>query len=309
MKLLAVNFHYYRNDVYHSGIYPVSHAAFAHQIEVLSKHYTFVSQSEINLWIANDHYPEGNYCVITFDDGLKEQMNAFSWLKQNGIPAIFYVVTQPLLEEKVLPVNKLHYIRTRLTDSELISLIENEYPEKVKHIDTHAAEQQYRYDNEEGRKIKYLLNFGLEEHEKTLILNQCFQNLVDDEGTFARQLYMNKEDLIELAKEDMLGAHGHQHLPLAQVKYETAHHDILTSITLIENMTNLPVTSFAYPYGSKVAVNESLLSIFSETNVKFAFTMWRGMNISTSEINPMLLKRIDTNDAPGGKDNSDEFLP
>lgn len=309
MKLLAVNFHYYRNEKYSSGIYPVSHTQFAQQIEALSKHYTFVGQSEIHSWIINNQYPEGNYCVITFDDGLKEQMNAFNWLKANGIPAIFYVVTKPIVEQTVLPVNKLHYIRTQFSDSELLMRIENMFPDCVKNINMEAAEQQYRYDDQNSRTIKYLLNFGLEEGKKIKFLNDCFSETVDNEAAFSSKLYMSKTDLVELAKEGMLGAHGHQHLPLAQVNYETAHLDINTSINIIEDITQIPVISFAYPYGSKVAVNESLISIFSATHIKFAFTMWRGMNTSVAGIQPLLLKRIDTNDAPGGKNNSDEFLP
>lgn len=306
MKLLAVNFHYYREEKYASGIYPVSNQEFARQIEVLSKQYTFIGQSDLISWINKGEYPEGNYCIITFDDGLKEQMNAFDWLVKQGIPAIFFVVSKPIMEQCVLNVNKLHYIRTKLTDKELTSYISSYYPEKVKNIDLKEASTQYRYDNDEAKMVKYLLNFSLSDKEKRSILDNCFNELVPNEAEFSKALYMDESDLNRLSRAGMLGSHGHAHLPLAKVDYQTAKEDILTSIQYLEQTTQSPIRSFSYPYGSKVAVNENLLSIFKDTHVQFAFTMWRGRNEIAQGINPYLLYRIDTNDAPGGKNYKGE---
>ena len=97
----------------------------------------------------------------------------------------------------------------------------------------------------------------------------------------------------------MLGSHGHAHIPLAQS--ENSKNDILTSINFLEQLTQKPILSFSYPYGSTAAVNASTTEHFIDTNVVFALTMWRGNNDLDKPFNPLLLNRVDTNDAPGGK--------
>lgn len=47
MELLIVNFHYFREEMYSSGIYPVSRQRLLYQVEELSKTYAFLSQDEL----------------------------------------------------------------------------------------------------------------------------------------------------------------------------------------------------------------------------------------------------------------------
>jgi len=53
MKLLAVNFHYIRNEVYNNGIYPRSLEQIEKQIDELSKYYSFISQDDLIEKIKN----------------------------------------------------------------------------------------------------------------------------------------------------------------------------------------------------------------------------------------------------------------
>lgn len=303
MNLLAVNFHYFRETTYASGIYPVSKENFARQIRTLQESYTIIGQQQLLQWIQSGNTPTGNYCVITFDDGLKEQMDAFNWLRENGLEAIFYVSILPIEQHRVLNVHKLHYVRTQLNDALLWERLQQQGAAHLNTADERAAAEQYKYDDETGRRVKYLLNFKLAEQEKDRIISHLFNELVPDETAFAKTLYMNDSDLRTLADAGMLGSHGYSHVPLARCENPEA--EIKQASAYLEKVTGKPVQSFSYPYGSKEAVNETQLSHFAETDIQFAFTMWRGLNAHLQQ--PLLLNRVDTNDAPGGKSNQNTY--
>ncbi|MES2651666.1 MAG: polysaccharide deacetylase family protein [Bacteroidota bacterium] len=303
MNLVIINFHYFREVQYESGIYPVNFSQFSNQISLLSEKYKFVSQNDICNWIETGDYPEGNYCLITFDDGLKEQMEAFKYLKSLGIPAIFYIPTDPIQNALVLNVHKLHYVRSKMNDDELFSLLNEGYNIANYNFNEEKLENQYRYDNLIARKVKFFLNFILTESESDEAICSFFKLLVSNENAFAKELYMNEEDLIALSNYDALGSHGAAHLPLGTKSWDLAKSDVKKSISFLEDLTGKSVNSFSYPYGGTQAVNKSLATAFDDTHVKFALTMWRGVNGIKNFQDPFFLLRFDTNDIPGGRNN------
>jgi peptidoglycan/xylan/chitin deacetylase (PgdA/CDA1 family) len=294
MNLLIVNYHYYGTKKYINGIYPTTPHFFEKQISEISKKYTFLSQNQLASYIKENNYPKGDFCLITFDDGLKEQMQAFNWLNKNNIPAVFYIPTLPLIESKVLDVHKLHFVRANIEDIELIKLLKNNSHYDYNDVDAQNAAQQYKYDNSLAREIKYQLNFKFSKEAKVSFIENTFNKLFQNELLFSNNLYMNKQEIQLLSKANMLGSHGHAHIPLA--KNLNAKDDIITSINYLENLTNKPIISFSYPYGSKAAVDLEVTHHFMNTNIAFALTMWRGNNDFSCIINPFQLFRIDTKD-------------
>lgn len=299
MQLLIVNFHYFGFEKYKSGIYPIKPDDFYIQLKVISKDYTFISQAQLVNYINEKYYPEGNYCLITFDDGLQQQMTAFHLLQEWNIPAIFYVPTAPLIEKKVLDVHKLHHIRANTEDKVMLELIKQfgnyEYSEE----DKIKAKTQYKYDNEIAREVKLQLNFKLPAELKRVIIDKAFSSICSVEEEFLVNFYMTEENVVEIAKCGMLGSHGHNHEPLSQMVDPES--DIHQSINYLETISSFPIQSFSYPYGSKIAVNSETSNYFNGTKVIFGLTMWRGINYVNEFTNPFLLNRMDTNDAPGGK--------
>ena len=305
MNLLIVNFHYYSDNKYSSGIYPISSRRFANQIKILSQTYKFVGQKMVSDWIKTGDIPEGNYCMITFDDGLKQQMNAFKWLLEHSIPAVFFVPAKPFVEKKVLDVHKLQLIRTQISDANLLENVNNLYDIKVSAQISKEAKNQYRYDSINSQRLKYILNFVLSEDEKIVLIDDYFEKLFGDEGKFYSSFYMGENDIKTLSRKGMLGNHGYAHLPLATLDIHDAKEDVLKSTKIFENLTQERSRSFSYPFGGKSAVNESVAKILETNNYDFGLTMCRGFNASLEQ--RFLLKRIDTNDAPGGKNYSGSF--
>jgi peptidoglycan/xylan/chitin deacetylase (PgdA/CDA1 family) len=305
MNLLIVNFHYYSTKKFESGIYPVSPENFSRQITEISKSYKFVSQRELADWIISGAHPEGNYCLITFDDGLKEQMDVFEWFLANQIPAVFYVPVKPIIEKKVLDVHKFHHVRSKISDAILLEKLMHQFDIDFTEENAVDAKRQYRYDSSISQQLKFILNFMISERQKQELTDEYFEKLFGKEDFFSEQFYMSENDIQKIAKHDMLGNHGYAHLPLATLSLEDANWDIAKSTTYLTNLTQKEVISISYPFGSTAAVNSTIADIAKSNSYVFGLTMWRGMNKDFD--NPLLLKRIDTNDAPGGKSESKEF--
>lgn len=296
MNLLAVNFHYFREERYPSGIYPTSRATLEKQIDALSKQYRFVSQDEIAGWVRAQVFPSGSYCVLTMDDGLQEQMAAFDFLTAKGIPAICYVPTDPIRHQKVLPTHQLHWVRSQLDDREVFDFLQQNTGIAAYPFDEQTLENQYRYDGPLARRVKYYLNFALPEPQKTQLVQQLFDALVSDETAFARALYLSEQEIRQLADKGALGSHGSAHLPLATLPPEAAEKDIADSVAWLEALGGRPVVSFSYPFGGETAVSRSLGPLLEKAGIQFAFTMKRGVNTVAELGAPLFLMRVDTKD-------------
>lgn len=308
MQLLAVNYHYFRQNKPKSGIYPLTLKEFEKQIDEISKYYDFISEEMIINMIDTKKIINKNFCLLTFDDGLKEQMDVVELLIKKGIPGMFYVSTGAIREHNVLSVHKLHYVRTLVEDDYIYETLDKEYNISEYKFDKSFLENQYRYDNSLSRAVKYFLNFVLNNEQKDRIINILFSELVNDESDFSKKLYMGKEDLKRLSSYSMLGTHSESHRPLATLHKKDIKNDIKQSIKYLESIVEKPIKSISYPYGGKSAVSQSVADITKECGLKFGLTMWRGINTQDDIENSFLLKRIDTNDAPGGKLNSVEYI-
>jgi peptidoglycan/xylan/chitin deacetylase (PgdA/CDA1 family) len=306
MYLLSVNYHYFRENKPENGIYPLTIKEFSKQIDELSKYYEFISQNDLIKNMRNKKYSSKKYCLLTFDDGLKEQMNALELLNNKGIPGVFYVTTNSIRNNKVVNVHKLHHIRSIMNDADVFKYINSkidsniiQYPENINEL--------YRYDNLETKKLKYLLNFILDSDTKDKLIDDLFKQIAD-ENYFSKKLYMSAEDIKKLDSQDYLGTHSDLHLPLATLSEEEIAKDIEDSLDFLQDTCGVnKIRSISYPYGGPKAVSQKVADISEKFGLDFGLTMFRGINEMKDFDSPLLLKRVDTNDAPGGRLNSTEF--
>jgi peptidoglycan/xylan/chitin deacetylase (PgdA/CDA1 family) len=309
MQLLAVNFHYFRENKTGRGIFPLTLKEFENQIERISKFYDFVSENDIIENLKNGKKISKNSCLLTFDDGLKEQMSVANLLLKKGIPGMFYVSSEPIKNNTVLDVHKLHFIRSILSEKELYNILCKEHELDTYSFNQTLLKNQYRYDNDLGRKIKYFMNFVLSDKDRKQTINFLFKELVSSEEEFAKDLYMSFSDLKKLSKNSMLGTHAKNHIPLGSLSEQEIEHEIKDSISDLNAIIGEnKIRSISYPYGGITAVTDKVANIAEKSGLDFGLTMWRGINDLNDLDNKFLLKRIDTNDAPGGKLNSSEYI-
>lgn len=310
MQLLAVNFHYIRDEKPSRGIYPRSIEEFQSQIEELGRYYTFLSQQELLRIIREPNGGTGErYCVITFDDNLKEQLSIYDFLERNRIPAIFFSTTYPYIEKDVHDVHKNHQIFTKYSDLELASMFDELYDFESMVFDDEQMQNSYKYDSDLMKKIKLFLNFLLTDVERGKLLDELFSLCVQDKQNFLNDFYFSKEELRMLASVGMLGTHSHLHQPLASIDLSAAKRDIEISVRFLEDFTKIKIKSISYPYGRHGAINHDVANVSRKLGLEAGFTMYRGLNNTETFLEPLMLKRIDTNDAPGGKSRSSEYYP
>ena len=104
MNILIVNYHVGETYPF-PGVNGISTEKFRSQIQTKQR-YKIVGQSDLS-----DLRHEEDYCLLTFDDGLKCHINeVLPILKLEDIPGAFFIGGQPLMEKKALTTLKLHYI-------------------------------------------------------------------------------------------------------------------------------------------------------------------------------------------------------
>ena len=302
MKLLIVNFHYIGD--HHSGnvIFPRTLKQISHQVDVLSKSYKFISNSDlINYQNLSSKY---NYCMLTFDDGLVEQMDAFRLLVQMGVPATFFITTKTLTGKYVANVHKTHLLRHKLGDAKIWEYLINIYPEIDRKIPENI-ESFYRYDSGTAKRLKFAVNFLLEHSESENFINRLFFGEFDFDEV-AKSLYMKERDVLTLANLDSLGAHGHTHTAFSQLHETNLREEIDAMGKCLGRITPLKNIGISYPFGGPAAVTDTAVEqckIFC-----YGLTMRRGLNDLSENINFHRLSRVDTNDAPGGKFDSMDYV-
>jgi peptidoglycan/xylan/chitin deacetylase (PgdA/CDA1 family) len=300
--LLAVGYHYVSAEPPPKprAIFPVSVGALRAQLELLARSWQFVSRDELVAAAAGETTLPERACAVTFDDGLRCQVDlALPVLEELGVPAIFFVPGQPLAEGRVLHVHKVHALRERVDDAELLELVgADEVPEDV-------AVEHYRYDTPQAARVKYLLNMALPADERDRVVGAAFAELFPDEAAFAAELYMSHDQVRALASS--VGAHSYAHEPLALLPPDELDRDLERVTTLLEEIAGARPRVFSYPHGTPTTVDLGTARRVGAAGYRIAFTMERALNRSLDE--PLLLARLDANDAPGGKRPLTEIPP
>jgi hypothetical protein len=293
MPLLAVNHHYFRTVSPKQGIYPISPDALSAQVRRLQSRWRIGAEADVLQYCAGAS--EDAVCILTFDDGLKEQMDTIPLLESMDAAAMYFVPTAPLLRNEVLDVHKLHMIRSRLSDAELAVELQARFRFDEHEFDDQLLAIQYRYDEPVSRKVKYFLNFVLDAAARVEWTSLRFVELFGSERAASEALYMSREDLKILARRHLLGTHAHSHLPLAILSADEVRREIEQSMDVLENLSGQRPLGISYPFGGKSAVSDKVFDIAQACGLQYGFTMERGIN-AAGAASALALKRIDTND-------------
>jgi peptidoglycan/xylan/chitin deacetylase (PgdA/CDA1 family) len=304
--LLAVNFHYIQPEgrFPYPGIYPTTTERFSSQLDALGRDFEIIGGNDLAKAVVDGMSLPRSACMITFDDGLKEQLlEAAPILEQKGMRGVFFICTQPLKEGRALTVHKMHWLRaTRPPDAFLDQVLEVAdaiaLALDLDQVDDEAANQQYLYDDMATKRIKFLLNHLIPFEDFERLIDEMFSREMD-EALFCRQLYMTEEDIQELSGRHSVGSHSHLHCPLAALSVDVLRDSLVQSRRILEDVTSQAVNLISYPYGGPTAVSWDVAEAARDAGFVAGFTMERSVNQTLFQ--PHLLARVSTNDAPGGK--------
>ena len=302
--LLGVNYHYVSERAEGGrAIFPVTTEELTAQLEQLGRTLEFVSRDQLLAAVEHGAALPGAACLVTFDDGLRSQFAlALPVLERLGVPAIFFISGRPHAERRALHVHRVHALRERLTEVEFGSLLERRlaaFGTHVPAVGDAEAQGMYRYDTPAAARVKYLLNVALEREASERVVEAMFADAGPGERAFCDDLYMSDEQVRELeARHGATGAHGYDHHPFATLDPVLKGADMARGSDALRAITGAAPRIISYPYGSAAAVDRPVAEAAARLGYRVGLTMERAVNRSLAE--PLLLARLDTNDAPGG---------
>ncbi|QBZ97899.1 polysaccharide deacetylase family protein [Flavobacterium sangjuense] len=303
--LTVSNYHYIRENfgAPFPSIFGVTPASFEKQIVLLKTTGKFISPDYLtdNLdFILNS---ADNYILITFDDGLREQYEvAKPILDKHNIKALYFINSINHIEKEVSLVHKIHLVRSQTEPKILLEYIETKLSDcdvKLSENEKQKAVSYYIYDDFNSACLKYLLNFKLTSIQLKNVIDSLFSDKFDSEK-IGTDLYMNHQQLQDLANGNMLGSHSHSHFALGLLSPKAIENEMSKTIQFLNSFKENANLTISYPYGTKEACLSPVPQTAAALGHKIGFTMERGSNVSGAD--KLLLKRFDCNDLLGGKD-------
>lgn len=307
-KLTIVMYHYVRDlaNSRYPEIKGLAREEFEEQIGYIKRHYNVISGAELMDAVENAAPLPPRPLLLTFDDGYIDHFTeVLPVLKREDLSACFFPPAKCILENKVLDVNKIHFILAAAQDKrQLAETISARIRENGHREDVSAPEEYWekwakpsRWDPAEVVFCKRMLQRELPLDLRQAITDELFRTLVTrDEQEFARELYMSVEQLKELRQNGMeLGSHGYAHFWLNRLDGEQQAAEIDRSLEFLSLAgADTDRWIMCYPYG---AHDESLLSILKTRRCVVGLTTEVGL-ASLDNGNELTLPRIDTNDLP-----------
>ena len=280
-KIYSVMYHYIRETK--KSEYPnlkvLEFKDFKKQINFFSKKFNLLKYDDFLEILRTKKIPKKPSLLLTFDDGYLDHFKyVLPLLSNNKISGIFYPPILTMENKIVLDVNKIHFILEKeLNRKKILKFIENNTKKYLKknlqQLKLKRIYSNNRWDDDETKLIKELLQYHLPENIRNKIINQLFKKIIHlSEKEFSKELYMNKTHIKEMVQNNMhFGIHGYTHFRLGLLSYEKQKNEIIKSINSFKKINlNTEDLSICYPYGS---YNKDTLNLIKKYNFKFGLTL------------------------------------
>ncbi|OGG48101.1 hypothetical protein A3D66_02145 [Candidatus Kaiserbacteria bacterium RIFCSPHIGHO2_02_FULL_50_9] len=290
-----INYHYVedpRDDF--KGAHPCPIAEFERQVKFMTEHGRVVAIPE--LVDAALQESEEKLFAITFDDGLLDQYeNAVPILKKYATTAAFFPITKTF--DGLMPqTHKMHLLLSRFPAEELIDEV-NGFIRRMRWTyqpipkDRRITEKRKLRDDVLTANFKEMLNV-VSAGEQESILNALFEKLELNEKELSGDFFMTPEQLKGLSDSGFeIGYHSHNHYALDLQPREVVKEEFQKSKEYLLKLLNKFPTTISYPHGG---ANKMVCDTARAEGFTYGLTI--ELRPVTSNDDPMLLPRYDTND-------------
>jgi peptidoglycan/xylan/chitin deacetylase (PgdA/CDA1 family) len=279
----------------------VSQENFAAHLAVIREFGTPVSLPDFASAYPDDKAPE-NAIVITFDDGYVDNFKlALPLLRSSDIPATIFVTTAYMGQDYFWwEALELVFLSPGHLPQKLQLQSDNGPLEWVLDDAANYTREQHDRDRvwckwrgEPGTRIRmyhevYDALWGVNHAQRLRLVNDILSWADMDPVLYSDARPMKNTEVKRLGKEELItvGAHSVNHLPLDEQAPNTQVREILESRRALEEVIELPVTTFAYPHGK--FCDESV-DILKKNDFLCACTTRQSEVLSSTD--PMLLPR------------------
>ena len=291
-------YHYVRNmeKSYPKGIKGLDSKEFISQIKHFQKNSNIIS---IDDFYNKDYNPRKKNYVLTFDDGyLDHYENVFPILLKHKIKGAFFTSVDPILNNKLLEVNKVHLILAESEEKKIFERLSYHFNKLEDRIDLSdiikTIDIKSRYDTKLTIIIKRLLQTKLPKKLRTKICNLLLEEFINkSESELAKKWYINLSHISEMIKEGMhFGSHGKSHKWFSSIDVEEQNFEIEESKKFLKNLYNDNfILSICYPYGD---YNKETIKLIKKHNFNLGFTTIPRSFKKNDDL--LLIPRFDTND-------------
>ena len=217
---------------------------FADFIDYFQNHnYKFILPEDLNADLENDQ----PYAMITFDDGYFNNMLAVDILHKYQAPALIFISTKNITENKSYWWDIVYKYRTKQG----------------------ASTEKIRDERKFLKKKKYTF---IDDHIIKTFGKNAFVPWSDIDRPF------NSEEIKNLSNNPYIsfGNHTHNHSILDNYNKEEIKEELSSSNKIIFELTNSLPNSIAFPNGN---FNQTVLDVTEEEGFRYAFTTNPGPNI------------------------------
>lgn len=301
-----IMYHYVRDlsNSRYPNIRGLDMTLFLQQLDFIQKHYNFVGMNDIIAAAYDGKRLPEHAVLLTFDDGyIDHYTNIFPVLHNRNIPAFFSMPGKIIREQKVLDVNKIHFILASSTTlqvkKEIIDKMDK-YRNEYGILPNDELYEKYavpnRFDDADTVFVKRILQNALPEEIRNIIVDELFRRFVtENEKAFANELYLNMEQIKTMRKNNMyFGIHGYEHYWFDKLTPQQYISDIAMALDVFEEVVDRSGWVFCYPYG---ATQPSLLEYCKSINCIAGMTTQPSI-ADMDIVDPLLIPRFDTNDYP-----------
>ena len=307
--IVIVNYHYChpkQGDIF-SGVHGILPEDLARQAAAFGEHFEPIGPDRL----ATARDEQGPRLLVTADDGTRDIFQyALPIWRAASIPAILFCCSRPLLEGRVLDMQKIHFLQARLGRDpfrrSFLNALDALAPNTLlEDPDRLGLAFMYRYDDEETRRFKFLLNTELPYDILEALLDSMFEREFGSQQEAVRHIYMSRDQI--LRAQDMgfvIGLHTHAHRMLSRLTPEAQRAEIGQCATFFEDLLGEPVQLLSYPYGVRGTYNATTKTILREHRIETAFSLGRAVFAPDAIHDSLEIPRFDVNDISYGASNA-----
>ena len=301
-KIYFITYHYVRKikKSKYPNLKGLEIDVFKSQLDKINKKFDILNfNSLLNIFKNKEYNLKRNACVLTFDDGYKDNIKyVLPELKKRNLSGFFFPSVESSLQKKVLDVNKIQFIlEAEKSRDKILKIILNNIngdlkkkiiKEKSFFINKHP------YDDTKTSFIKHILQSKILKNSKKKMTNSLFNKIVTmNEGKFAKELYLSKSDIKKLFNEGMhIGCHGANHLRLNELSNKQAILEVNKNIKFLKKIGVFKENwIMCYPYGAYDAFIKRFLK---KKKCFLGLTTNHGYE-NNIKFNNLEIKRIDCN--------------
>ena len=224
----------------------VSTEAFSEQLAFLKRKYEVITLKEAEKRLRNNTL-HGYECVITFDDGFKNNHDyALPVLQKHGLTAVFYITTSFIGSREMLWTEKINAIVMNAPVQEIELNMEQPI-----HIPLRTVGDREKASVKLRTWLKYQPRFQQENVARTLMEATGYipDGVAKDADRYAFMTWDEVRSMRDAGME--IGSHTAHHYLLNMLSEEESHTELRESREIIEKELSESCTLFSYPNGAE----------------------------------------------------------